>query len=213
MRMTLTPGQSVPMNLAGKYLICRKVQSTILISSPDNGMGDTEVRQSDNINLEGFKSIFVKNDGAIDADIDLQSSMVPIAVNDGGSVVISGGSIDSIVEPIQVTASATVEDGTVTNLSHTSLEQSNDIAVPGNSTVTVLVADNVSFKRTVNIQNISATETLLRVGGNAVAANQGAIIKGSMDAIASWESDNLGVIKVHNESASAAKVSISWGVK
>jgi uncharacterized protein YqgV (UPF0045/DUF77 family) len=213
MNQTLQAGEIIPLSLTGKFLIVRKSTGDIVISSPDNGLPDTQVFQSDIINLEGFRNIYVKNNGSAAAVVNLQSSKIPIVVNDGGSVTISGGSIDSILEPIQVTASATVENGTVTPLSNTKIDQYNDITIEANQTVTVIEQNLTALRRVVQIQNISDIETLCRVGGANVASGKGAIIKGSIDAIASWELDTIGIVKIHNESNTAAKIAICWGEK
>lgn len=211
--MVLQAGEIRPLGLTGKFLVCRRIEGEILISNPDKGLAETRIYQADTPILQDFNMIYVKNNNATESTITLQSTSIPIQVSDGGSVSISGGSIDSIIEPISVTAQATVENGTVTNLSHLTLEDAADLTINAGATVTVLAADNAASKRTVLVQNISATETQLRVGGATVAAGRGAIIKGSIDAIASYENNILGAVKVHNESATAAKITLSWGVK
>jgi hypothetical protein len=201
------------MNLVGKYLIGRKITGNITFANPDKGLGETRIYQSDIIELSGYNTVFIKNNGLNTVDVELQSSKVPIVVNAGGSVTIAGGSIDSIIDPILVEATSTVEDGTVTNLSHSSLEDKLDISIPADSTLQVLAADGAASRRSVSIQNISVTETLCRVGGIDAAAGRGAIIKGSIDAIASWDGETLGIVKIHNETGTAAKIIISWGVR
>lgn len=208
--MILQPGEKQPFSLQGKYLLARRIQSRIVISDPAIQMADTEVRQSDNIELPDSRLIYVKNVGSVEADIDLQSSTVKITTNDGGAVVIAGGSIDSIIQPIAVTAEATVENGTVTSQSPNVNSQVNDITIAAGSTVTVLPASPTDKRRVAILQNISDSATVLRIGG-APTANAGAILAGSINGIASLEFDTTGELKAYNASGAPAKVSVMWG--
>ena len=207
--MILQPGEKQALSLQGKYLLARKIQGKIVISDPAQQMSDTEIKQSDIFELPNSKLIYVKNISATAAEIELQSSTVKIISNDGGSVIISGGSIDSIIEPIAVTAEATVENGTVTNQSPDTVSQALDITIAAGATVTLLAASPTDKRRVCLFQNISDATTVLRVGG-APTATAGALLAGSIDAIATMEIDTIGEIKAHNASATAAKVSVMW---
>lgn len=208
--MILQPGESQRYPLSGKYLIARKIVGKIFISDASIGMPDTEVRQSDIITLADSTLITVRNGSAAIVDIELQSTTVPIITNDGGAVTIAGGSIDSILQPISVTAEATVENGTVTSQSPNINSQVADITIAAGATTTILAASPTDKRRVAILQNISDTATVLRIGG-APTVNAGAILAGSIDGIASLEFDTIGELKAFNASAQPAKVSVMWG--
>lgn len=208
--MTLAPFESRLYALSGAYLLARRIEGNILISDPNSGLPETEIRQADIVELKNQRQLTVKNNSATQAVIELQSSTVPIRLNDGGSVVIAGGSIDSIRDSITVSASATVENGTVTDLSCNSLSQSSDVTIEAGATVTVLAASPTDKKRIALIQNISAAQTVLRVGA-APSATAGAVLIGSIDGVATLEINSIAEIKIHNASATPAKVAVMWG--
>jgi hypothetical protein len=124
--MILQPNEERQMGLTGGFLMVRRTEGTVKISSPDEGLVDTEIYQSDIIELKGYRSIAVKNYSPVEVTIDLQSSMVPIRSNDGGSVTISGGSIDSILEPITVEATATFNDANIVTAVNASTAETNE---------------------------------------------------------------------------------------
>jgi hypothetical protein len=198
-----------------RWLIYRDGKGEIEISTPN--IEPTVLEVGDVFDLgdtsQGAHSVRVRNMLGEQNDIKLQVSKQQIVTNNTKQVKIVGGNLDSILEPFEVTATATVENGTVTNLSHDTLEDKADMPIAAGATVVVLAANNAALRRVVSVQNISATETLLRVGSANVAAGRGSIIKGSIDAIASWDLDCVGDVRIHNESAQAALVTVSWGVK
>lgn len=206
--ITLQPGEIRQIPLTGRFLVVRTLTGKVVLSDPHLGLPEFEIKQSDNLEFEQSRSVTVRNAGDAAAQVELQSSPVKIFSNDGGSVKISGGSIQSIIEPIQVTAEATVQNGTVTSQSPNATSQLPDVTIPAGATVTVINASG-SQRRVVFLQNISDTETLLRVGGTPTA-NAGAVLKGGIDAIASIEFESVQTIKVYNASANDAKVAIMW---
>ncbi|MBN7820528.1 hypothetical protein [Bowmanella yangjiangensis] len=208
--MILQPGEIQPFNLSGKYLICRRVEGHIVISNPDIGLPETRIKQADVVTLEAVRLIYVKNLDSAPVTLDLQSTTIPIASSDGGAVTISGGSIDSIRDAIQVTAQATVENGTMTSQSPNAVSDAIDISVAAGAKVQIL-GSTTKARRVVTLQNISTEPTTLRVGGATVAANRGAILRGSIDSIASAEVETVGAVYVHNTSLVAATVSVMWG--
>ncbi len=209
-QFTLQPNEIRQFPLSGRYLVARTIIGSVVISDPTLGLPEFTIKQSDNVEFEQSRSVTVRNAGATVATVELQSSPVKIFSNDGGSVKISGGSIDSILTPIAVTAEATVENGTMTSLSPDTNSQSNDIVIAPGATATILAAIPAAKRRVAIVQNISAAETTLRIGG-APTVSSGALLKGSIDGIASLEIDNVGEIKAYNASGSAATVSVMWG--
>lgn len=210
--MILQPGEIRPLALQGRFLICRRVEGKITVSDPDNGIGETLLRQSDIAEFASSQRVYVKNTGAAAAVVELQSTAIPIRTSDGGAVMIAGGSIDRIRDSIQVTASATVENGTVTSLSVNQLGQSADIVINPGQTVTLLAANPTAKRRIVFLQNISASYTALRIGA-APTASAGLLLPGAIDAIGSLEMDTTGEIKAHNAGSTAATVAVMWGAR
>lgn len=209
----LNPGQSANIPLSGRYLVARRVSGTVFCDDPVTQLPEFSLRQGDNVELtDNVRSVRITNKGNVAAVVDAESSPVRIYGNDGGSVSIIGGQLDRISESINVTASATVNDGTVTSQSITTLGDVADITIPATSRVLVAAAVS-SERRTVFIQNISATLTDLRVGGATVAANRGFLLSGRKAAPGAMELDCKGDVWIHNESASAALVSVMTGVR
>lgn len=208
-KMSLQPGEKRLYALSGKYLLARRIEGRILINDADTGLPETEIRQADIIELTNQRQLTVQNAGNAVAVIELQSSTVPIRLNDGGSVTISGGSIDSIRDSIQVEAQATVENGSIIPLSPALVNQLNDVNIPANSAVTIMPANPTAKRRVVILQNISAEQTILRIGSTP-AVNAGALLPGSINAIATLEIDTKGEIRARNISATAATVSVMW---
>ncbi|MCA1930904.1 hypothetical protein, partial [Rheinheimera sp.] len=121
--ITLQPGEIRQIPLTGRFLVVRTLTGKVVLSDPHLGLPEFEIKQSDNLEFEQSRSVTVRNAGDAAAQVELQSSPVKIFSNDGGSVKISGGSIQSIIEPIQVTAEATVQNGTVTSQSPNATSQ------------------------------------------------------------------------------------------
>lgn len=209
--LTIEPGEILPFSLSGRFLICRRIEGVIAISQPDIGLGETRIKQADVITLDNTRSIFIHNKGDSSATIEVQSTAVSIASNDGGTVTIAGGSIDSIRDSIQVDAQATVENGTMTSQSPDTLNDVVDVVIPAGQRVQVVSADPTKARRVILLQNISATATRLRVGSAAVAANRGAVLENQADNIASFELECTGAVYVHNASGDPATVSVMHG--
>lgn len=209
--INLLPGQSVNIPLSGRYLVARRVSGTVVCDDPTTQLPEFNLRQGDNVELTSAqRSVRVTNIGAGAAVIDVESSPVRIFGNDGGAVTVTGGELQRIVEPINVTATATVNNGTMVNLSQNTIDDALDVAIPAGQRVQVIAA-SAANRRTVILQNISATETECRVGGSNVAAGRGALITGSRAAPASFEFDATGAVFVFNNSAQAALISVMWG--
>ena len=212
MIINLTPGESRLFPLSGKYMIARRVSGSVVCDDPDNGLPEFSFRQGDNIELPVSRSVRFTNRGAGAVQIDVESSPVRIFGNEGSAVSIIGGEITRIVEPIEVTASATVDNGTVTSQSQTTLSDVADVTIAANSRVKVASADT-SVRKTLFLQNISATVTNCRIGGATVAAGRGLLLSGSAAAPAALEIDCKGDVWVWNESGQVAKFAVMWGYK
>lgn len=209
--INLAVGQSANIPLSGRYLVARRVSGTVVCDDPTTQLPEFGFRQGDNIEFPNtVRSVRVTNKGNAAAVVDVESSPVRIFGNDGGAVTVTGGELQRIVEPISVTASATVEDGTMTSQSTNVVDDAADMAIPAGQKVQVIAA-SADKRRTVIIQNISATETECRVGGSNVAAGRGALFTGSKAAPASLEFDTTGALFVFNNSAQAALISVMWG--
>lgn len=212
MIINLGPDESRIFPLTGKYLIARRVSGQVVCDDPTTGLPQFSFRQGDNIELLEQRQVRLTNKGNIAAVVDVESSPVKIYGNEGSNVSIIGGEITRIVEPIAVTAQATVENGTVTSQSPTTMSQAADITVPAGQRVKLVSAD-ASTRKTAFVQNISAAFTNCRIGGATVGAGSGLLLSGSQDAPAVLEIDCKGDIYAHNESGTAAKFAVMWAVR
>lgn len=212
MIINLQPGESRIFPLTGKYLIARRVSGVVACDDPTTSLPEFSFRQGDNIELPAQRQVRLTNKGQAQAVVDVESSPVKIFGNEGSAVSLIGGEITRIVEPIAVTAQATVENGTVTSQSHTTASQAADITVAANTRVK-LIAGDTSIRKTAFIQNISAAFTDCRIGGATVAAGSGLLLSGSKDAPAVLEIDCKGDLYAHNESGTPAKFAVMWVYK
>ena len=211
-KFTLQPNEIRQVPLSGRYLVARTIIGTVVVSDPTIGLPEFIIKQSDNVEFPESRSVTVRNDGATVATVELQSSPVKIFSNDGGSVKISGGSIDSINEAINVNATAVVENGTVISLSPDYIAQVTDKTLAAGATVSLLSASPAAKRRVVIIQNISDVPTILRVG-ESPNATAGAVLFGSINGISTLEIETTAQINAHNTSANPAKVAIMWSYK
>lgn len=209
----LSPGESRTLPLSGRFLVARRISGAVFLDDPTTNLPPFSLRQGDNAEMpQGVLSVRVTNAGQTEAALDVESSPVRIFGNEGSAVSIIGGEIERIVEPIAVTAQATVQNGTVTAQSIASLSDLVDVAIPANSRALVVPAV-ANERRIVFLQNISATSTTMRVGGATVAANRGFLLAGSIQAPGAMEIDLKGDLYVWNASASAGLVSVMTGVR
>lgn len=207
----LAPGQSANIPLSGRYLVARRVSGTVVCDDPTTQLPEFSFRQGDNIELTGnMRSVRITNKGNNAAVVDVESSPVRIYGNDGGAVTVTGGELQRIVEPINVTATATVADGSMTSLSQTEVNEALDVTIPAGTRMQVIGA-TADKRRTVILQNISATETECRIGGANVDGGRGALFTGSKAAPASFEFDTTAAVFMYNMSAVPAKISVMWG--
>jgi hypothetical protein len=210
--ITLQPGEIRQIPLTGRFLVVRTLTGKVVLSDPHLGLPEFEIKQSDNLEFDQSRSVTVRNAGDTAAQVELQSSPVKIFSNDGGSVKISGGSIQSIIEPIQVTAEATVQNGTVTSQSQTTVGQVPDITIPPSTKVKVLGASSAT-KRTAFIQCLNSSgSTYCRLGGSDVTATSGLQLSGTSGSPGALEIDLKGELWVFNTHATnSAKIAVMWG--
>lgn len=107
-----------------------------------------------------------------------------------------------------MTADATVQNGTMQLNESNVIENVNDINVPAGSVVQVIAARNAKGRK-VQINNISATPTVCRVGANGVTAAQGTPLIGSINAPSGWMVATRAPIYVRNTSADDATISVT----
>lgn len=206
MKITLKPNERRPIPSQGKYLVVRSAEKPFLIQDPSNGLPETEVRAADNIELVNVKTLFAINPHDVAIAVDLHISAFPIRTNDGGSVTLAGGSIDRINESIQVTASATVENGTVHVISGATVTDWPDKTIPAGQSVKL--ADLNPNRKALLVQVISAQKTVLRIGGAHVAHNRGALLAGSSAAPAAMPVETAAELWAHNASDTPATVAV-----
>lgn len=208
---TIESGKSLAVKTPGLYLSIISTTGQFIIES--ELFGELVGKVGRQFKLPNVQEVSFRNPGPDAIDVEWEVANIEVFGNGSGAVSIENKpTIKRIEEPIQVTAEATVEDGTVTSQSPTTLGEVDDITVAAGAKVQVLAA-TAKDRRLVTLQNLSADMTLLRVGGATVAAGRGAILRGSLDAIASAELESVAAIYVFNESASPATVSVMWGDK
>lgn len=206
MKITLSANERRPIPSQGKYLVVRSAEKPFLIQDPTSGLPETEVRAADNIELVDVKTLFAINPHDVAITVDLHISAFPIRTNDGGSVTISGGSIDRINESIQVTASATVKNGTMHVISGASIADSTDKTIAAGQRIRM--ADSNPNRKALVLQVISASKTTLRVGSDAVSANRGALVAGSLSAPAVMPIETTAELWAYNASDTTATVTV-----
>lgn len=209
MKMELQPGEKRLYALSGKYLLARRIEGEIEISDAGTGLPETVIKQADIVELAGKSQITVQNVSSSQVVIELQSSTVPIRLNDGGNVTVAGGSIDSIRDSIRVEAQATVDGGTVYSLAPNTLNQSSDVIIAPGQIATLLPANPTAKRRVITVQNISEQRTVLRLG-DSPTISAGALLAGSLDAIGTAELETTGRLQVRNISNTPATVSLMW---
>lgn len=206
MKITLQPGERRPIPSQGKYLIVRSAEKPFQIQDPASGMPETEVRAADNVELANVRTLYAINPHDVPVVIDVQVSAFPVRTNDGGSVTLAGGSIDRINESISVTASATVENGTMHVISGAAVTDHADKTINGSQKVKI--AGLNPNRKGLLIQVISDTKTVLRIGGASVAAGRGALVVGSMAAPGSMPVETAAELWAFNESTDPATVAV-----
>lgn len=185
----------------GKFLLIRFADSGVLLASDD--FRASGVQTGDAINVAEFDAMRFENESGEVAKVEYQISDLPVQTNATQNITIQ-----RIIEPIQFEASVKVVDGLkVEPLVPSSLNSMSDVEIQAGQRIKV--SSNVLGRKKTVIQVISDDVTTLRVGGENVSGNTGALLQGSILAIASVEIDSSADVYLFNASSSLATVSVT----
>ena len=155
---------------------------------------------------ESFSQVTITNESDCE-DIELLSSDVPFAAGvDASRIALSGGELDRIKEPIKVTASATVENGTMHVISGANLSTNDDVTIEAGQAKRLSSLN--SERKALLVQVISPSRTQLRLGDSTVSNGRGVVLAGSMSAPGSMPIETSGELWAFNESGEEATVSV-----
>lgn len=204
---SLQPGENVPVHLSGKYMLFRSVTGgAVALSDPDAGIAQTPMAAGDTAELPSSKQVTLTCTSETAVTVDVQSAPFRI-VSNNGAMTISGGQIDRIKESIKVDAQATVEDGSMTSLSPDTVASFPDVVIQAGQKARLMNA-SADRRRTVVIQNISASFCPVRVGAGIVGAGVGVYLGGELDAPASMELNTTGELWAYNDGATPATLTV-----
>jgi len=199
----LRNGYNEVIQLTGRYLMLTKGQQVQAVA------GDKAVTLLRGYVFdfgEVFTQVSITNE-TDEEDIELLASAVPFAAGvDASRIALSGGEIDRIKEPIQVTASATVENGTVHVISGANLAISDDVTI--NAGQAKRLSGLNSERKALLVQVISSSRTQLRLGDSSVSQGRGIVLAGSISAPGSMPVETSGELWAFNESSEPATISV-----
>lgn len=199
----LRNGYNEVIQLTGRYLMLTKGQQVQAVA------GDKAVTLLRGYVFdfgEVFTQVSITNE-TDEEDIELLASAVPFAAGvDASRIALSGGEIDRIKEPIQVTASATVENGTVHVISGANLVISDDVTI--NAGQAKRLSGLNSERKALLVQVISSSRTQLRLGDSSVSQGRGIVLAGSISAPGSMPVETSGELWAFNESSEPATISV-----
>lgn len=208
MIIKLQAGESRLFPTAGRYLNVIAASDSFVISNSALGLSANAVKAGWIIDLDKYPSIDLENPTDKTLSIELQSSQLKINAAGGESVSISNKPvIQRIEESINVTAQATVENGTVHVVPGTNLHADQDKTIGTGSKVKLLAAN--PNRKSVLVQVISESRTRLRIGSSSVSAGRGVFIAGSITAPASMTIECSGDVYAFNESDETATVAVT----
>lgn len=204
-KYTLQPNEEKTIPTSGKFLSIVNASNSFKIQSPEIGVVVGEVNRQ--YVLDSIREVVFVNDKATAIDIEWETSNIEIRTGNKGAVSINGEVVVSrIVEAIQVTADATVENGKMSQLTANNFAEIPvaKTSVGAGQTVEVL-ASRAALNRAVILQSITVDadgELLeLRVGSTSQNAPNGLFMKGNEDAPAQLVLETETAVFVHNPHA------------
>ncbi|WP_046030544.1 hypothetical protein [Vibrio vulnificus] len=186
---------------AGKYLLIRYADTGVFLAS--DSFRPSGIQTGDAINVTEFDAVRFENESVSVAKVEYQISDLPVQTNATQNITIQ-----RIIEPIQFEASVKVVDGLKVELiAPNQLVSAQDKTIaPGQ---TAKVTSNALGRKQTAIQVISDEATTLRIGGANVAENVGALLRGSISAVASMVIESGAEVYVFNGSNTTATVSVT----
>jgi hypothetical protein len=204
---TIQVGDRIPVPVSSRWLNIISVIGVCSLDSPSFQLKAIAVKSSRQYDLDGITEVYFENMGNTPCVVEYEVAGIVVTSSGGGGVVIENRPIiQRIEEAIQVDAQATVEDGKMRIIRANTLIPINQITIAAGAKKEFVPARE-STSRRVTLQVISELETELRVGADStLTATQGAVIKGSIDAIATAVIENTSAVWLINNGLSEATI-------
>lgn len=197
--MQLQPLEKKAISAGARYLNIFSATHAFLVSNPNEQLTATTVKSGFSYDVQAYTTLWIENPSDTEV-LNVELEIGNLQVLSGGSSAVeiaNNPTIQRIIEPIAVTAEATVENGTVHVISGASFAEQPDKTINA-GTKQLLLAENLNRKKAI-IQIISATRTDIRFGGVTVAAGRGIYAAGSKTSPAHVEIETGAAIYAHNE--------------
>lgn len=204
---TLQPNQVFNLALTGRYLNVLEVTGDVLAQSSD-GIKPFKFKGGRTLDVGNFESLELKNVGNTAATYDVEINNIKIEANSGGEVSIKGAVSVSDMPPVSVTANATVQNGSMQLNEPNVIGTVIDVTVAAGASAEIVPARAAKGRR-IQLNNVSESKTVCRVGDASVAANRGTPLIGSKDIPSGWIVATRAAVHVFNASTEPAKISVT----
>lgn len=185
----------------GKYLLIRFADENVTLSS--DAFREAGIQTGDTIDVADFNAMQFNNRSSAPVKIDYQISDLKVATNATQRITVQ-----RIIEPIQFNASVKVKDGLkVETIAPAALISQRDKVIPAFGKLKL--TSNRHKRKQITVQVISDELTALRIGGENVAADCGALVLGSKHAPSALSVDTSAAVFAFNNSSTEARVSVS----
>lgn len=207
--MTIQPLGKVLIAAGAAYLNVFSATHAFIVHNADEQLPPTTVKAGFAYDVQSYHQLWVENPSTTEVlMVDLEISPLRVLSGGNSSVEISNvPTIQKIVEPIAVTAQATVENGTVSLIRPDALVTSIDKTIPANSRLKV--ASALVGRDRVFLQILSGTTTVCRVGDVSCGSNRGVLVSGDINNPGSVDMETSGDVYVFNtDMTNTATVSV-----
>ncbi|MBY6095125.1 hypothetical protein [Ferrimonas balearica] len=181
MRVTLQSGEIRPFPTGARWLNVISASGAFIIANHDQGLPDTTMKGGWIADVQDFTAVELQNPGAEAVTIELQCSALRIQASGSNSVEVSNAVVvERINQALQVTASATVDGGTMANLSANRHQALATKTINPGETVKLCDA-RMAAGRAVLMQVLSADDTTaqVRISHEAPGESSGLMLLGS----------------------------------
>ena len=200
--ITLKAGVERTIQTSGLYLSIINATGKFSVESPQFGAVVGEVGRQ--YELPGITQVTFVNPGDTDLDIEFETANIKVSASGKGIVTVGNEVIvKRIMEAIQVTASATVENGNMARLTGNQFAPLGTTTIPAGQTVKV-VNSRQALNRLVTLQLVTDDPTMgeIRLGTTAGTAPAGIFVQGHKDAPGGYEWATEAAVYVHNPTGS-----------
>jgi len=200
----ISAGNSQMFGAGARYFNVFSANRSFAISSKNQGLDKTTVKSGYSYDLEKFSEITIHNDGIDDLNIEFELSNLKVVTGSNSGVEVTNvPSIQKIVEPIQVNATSTVENGKMAKL------VSNNFAPIATAKATILDGATVEvFPARIGLNRVAVIQLItnstnmskISIADSAVNASptSGIFVQGNLDAPGGYELETETAIYVHN---------------